>query len=123
MPETLLHTKLFIPPLRPNLVPRPHLIECLNQGLHLGHKLTLVSAPLGFGKTTLVSEWVYQWAKGGGLKDESEETSHPASLILRKWPGRPWTRKKTTPLAPIRSRIYRIEGTHSAGRFFDIKGR
>lgn len=58
MPETLLHTKLFIPPLRPNLVPRPQLIERLNQGLLLGHKLTLISAPAGFGKTTLVGEWV-----------------------------------------------------------------
>jgi ATP/maltotriose-dependent transcriptional regulator MalT len=43
---------------RPNLVPRPHLIEHLNQGHQLGHRLTLVSAPAGFGKTTLVSEWV-----------------------------------------------------------------
>ena len=58
MPETLLRTKLFVPPVRPNLVPRPQLIERLNQGLELGHKLSLVSAPAGFGKTTLVSEWV-----------------------------------------------------------------
>ena len=57
MPEILLQTKLFVPPLRPNLVPRPHLIERLNQGLQLGQKLTLVSVPAGFGKTTLVSEW------------------------------------------------------------------
>jgi len=56
--ETLLQTKLFIPRLRPNLVPRPRLIERIDQGLHLGHKLTLVSAPAGFGKTTLVSEWL-----------------------------------------------------------------
>jgi LuxR family maltose regulon positive regulatory protein len=58
MGETLLQTKLYIPPLRPNLVPRPRLIERLNQGLHLAHKLTLISAPAGFGKTTLVSEWL-----------------------------------------------------------------
>ena len=58
MPETVLRTKLFIPPLRPNLVPRPHLIDRLNQGLQAGHKLTLISAPAGFGKTTLVSEWL-----------------------------------------------------------------
>lgn len=58
VPETLLQTKLYIPPLRPNLVPRPQLIQRLNQGLQLGHKVTLVSAPAGFGKTTLVSEWV-----------------------------------------------------------------
>jgi predicted PurR-regulated permease PerM len=55
--EEFLQTKLYIPPLRPNLVPRPRLIERLNQGLQPGHKLTLISAPAGFGKTTLVSEW------------------------------------------------------------------
>ena len=52
----LLQTKLFIPPVRPELVSRPRLIERLNAGLH--RKLTLISAPAGFGKTTLVSEWV-----------------------------------------------------------------
>ena len=60
MLETLLRTKLFVPPLRPKLVPRPQLIERLNQGLQLGHKLTLVSAPAGFGKTTLISSWIRQ---------------------------------------------------------------
>ena len=54
--EQLLSTNLFIPPTRPELVPRPRLIERLNAGLH--RKLTLISAPAGFGKTTLVSEWV-----------------------------------------------------------------
>lgn len=57
MPQTLLGTKLFVPPTQPKLVPRPQLIEWLNQGLHLSHKLTLVSAPAGFGKTTCISEW------------------------------------------------------------------
>jgi LuxR family maltose regulon positive regulatory protein len=82
VPETLLQTKLYIPPLRPDLVPRPRLIEKLNQGLQQGKKLTLISAPAGFGKTTLVSEWVNQKAEGGGMKDESKETSHPSSFIL-----------------------------------------
>jgi len=53
----LLQTKFYVPPVRSNLVPRRHLIERLDEGLHLGHRLTLVSAPAGFGKTTLVSEW------------------------------------------------------------------
>lgn len=56
MSETLLSTKLFIPQTRPNFVRRTQLIDKLNSGLH--HKLTLVSAPAGFGKTTLVSEWI-----------------------------------------------------------------
>ncbi|MGB3700220.1 MAG: LuxR C-terminal-related transcriptional regulator [Anaerolineales bacterium] len=54
--EQLLTTKLFIPPTRPNLVPRPRLIKRLNQGLH--RKLALISAPAGFGKTTLVTDWL-----------------------------------------------------------------
>jgi LuxR family maltose regulon positive regulatory protein len=52
----LLATKLYIPHTRSNLVPRPRLIEKLNGGRY--GKLTLVSAPAGFGKTTLVSHWV-----------------------------------------------------------------
>jgi LuxR family maltose regulon positive regulatory protein len=54
----LLQTKLYIPPIRPEFVSRPRLIERLDAGLPAGRKLTLVSAPAGFGKTTLVSEWV-----------------------------------------------------------------
>ena len=64
MPETLLRTKLYKPQVRPSLVPRTHLVEKLTQGLQ--GKLTLVSAPAGYGKTTLVAE---------GL-------SHPAWLSL-----------------------------------------
>jgi LuxR family maltose regulon positive regulatory protein len=56
MTGSLLATKLYAPPLRPSLVPRPRLVERLNAGLD--RKLVLVSAPAGFGKTTLLSEWV-----------------------------------------------------------------
>ena len=56
----LLHTKLNVPPLQPSLVPRPHLIERLNQSLQLGHKLTLLPAPAGYGKSTLVVDWLSQ---------------------------------------------------------------
>src|SRR5215213_9706049 len=56
MPTPILATKLFIPPPRPKVVRRPRLIERLNEGLH--GKLTLISAPAGFGKTTLVSAWI-----------------------------------------------------------------
>src|SRR5437764_2777733 len=56
MSTPILATKLYIPRLRPNVVIRPRLIERLNEGLH--RKLTLIAAPAGFGKTTLISEWV-----------------------------------------------------------------
>ncbi len=55
----LLTTKLNIPELRPNLVPRPKLVALITTGWQSGHKLTLVSAPAGFGKTTLICEWVH----------------------------------------------------------------
>jgi LuxR family maltose regulon positive regulatory protein len=57
METPLLQTKLYIPPVRPEMVSRPRLIERLNAGLP--RKLTLVSAPAGFGKTTLLSEWIH----------------------------------------------------------------
>ncbi len=56
--EQLLSTKLYIPLTRPEFVHRPRLVEQLIQGLQ--RKLTLVSAPAGFGKTMLVSEWVHK---------------------------------------------------------------
>ena len=56
MLPTLLSTKFYIPRIRSTLVPRRRLIECLNTSLR--GKVTLLSAPAGFGKTTLVSEWV-----------------------------------------------------------------
>ncbi len=52
----LLATKLYIPAARPGLVPRPRLTERVSSGID--RKLTLISAPAGFGKTTLVAEWL-----------------------------------------------------------------
>ncbi len=57
MTPPLLQTKLYIPQLPSTIVARPRLIELLDQGMRQSHKLVLISAPAGFGKTTLVSEW------------------------------------------------------------------
>ena len=54
---SLLTTKLYVPPLRAQLIQRPRLVERLEEGLRQGHRLTLISAPAGFGKTTLVTDW------------------------------------------------------------------
>ena len=56
MSTPLLKTKLYIPPPYPGLVARQRLVEQLERGLQ--RKLTLVSAPAGFGKTTLLSQWI-----------------------------------------------------------------
>ena len=58
MAMPLLKTKLYIPPPHADLVSRPRLIERLDEGLRPGCKLILLSAPAGFGKTTLLSEWI-----------------------------------------------------------------
>jgi LuxR family transcriptional regulator, maltose regulon positive regulatory protein len=58
----LLKTKINVPPLRPRSVVRPRLLERLGDGLT--RPLTLVSAPAGFGKTTLVTSWLREMADG-----------------------------------------------------------
>ncbi len=69
----ILATKLYVPPFRPNVVLRPCLIDRLDEGLQ--SRLILVSAPAGFGKTTIVSEWA-----AGCSRLEPEV--HPAWLSL-----------------------------------------
>jgi LuxR family maltose regulon positive regulatory protein len=59
-PLHLLITKLTIPSLRPNLVPRPHLLAQLDAAIGQCQKLILLSAPAGFGKTTLLTAWLNQ---------------------------------------------------------------
>ena len=56
MSTPILATKLYIPRPRPNVVSRLRLLERLNEGLD--RKLTLLSSPAGFGKTTLISAWL-----------------------------------------------------------------
>jgi LuxR family maltose regulon positive regulatory protein len=63
--DSLLLTKLSVPTARPSLVARPRLAERLEEGLK--RKLTLVSAPAGFGKTTLLSVWVSERSGGRTL--------------------------------------------------------
>lgn len=60
MSEILLATKTHIPPLRSQLVNRQRLIHRLNDGLGQNNRLTLISAPAGFGKTTLINGWIRQ---------------------------------------------------------------
>jgi LuxR family transcriptional regulator, maltose regulon positive regulatory protein len=58
MSPSLLTTKLYIPATRSDAVPRPRLLELLDRGLAC--KLTLIAAPAGFGKTTLIADWLRQ---------------------------------------------------------------
>ena len=56
MAQPMIATKLYVPKLRPGLVARPRLRELLARGAE--SRLLLVSAPAGFGKTTLLAEWL-----------------------------------------------------------------
>ncbi len=58
MPIELLNTKLYIPPVRPDLVPRSRLFNQIVQAAT--NRLILVSAPAGYGKTTLISSWLLE---------------------------------------------------------------
>jgi len=72
----ILATKLYIPPPRNNAVLRSHLIERLNEGLR--RKLTLVSAPAGFGKTTLLSGWITSCQQPAAWLSLDEGDNDPA---------------------------------------------
>jgi LuxR family maltose regulon positive regulatory protein len=74
---TLIKTKLKRPRANGDLLARPHLINSLNEGLN--RKLTLISAPAGFGKTTLAVQWLSQLPAD---RPSSESVSLSAWLSL-----------------------------------------
>ena len=55
-PSSLMRTKLYPPRNRSDLISRARLIERLNEGL--SGNVTLLCAPAGFGKTTLLTQWL-----------------------------------------------------------------
>src|SRR5258707_11138532 len=79
MSTPILATKLYIPRLRPHVVSRPRLIERLNEGLH--RNLILISAPAGFGKTTLVSQWVEGIERPAAWLSLDEGENDPARFL------------------------------------------
>jgi LuxR family maltose regulon positive regulatory protein len=58
MSEHVISTKLFAPPARPGRIARRRLVDRLVAGLRQGQRLTLISAPAGFGKTSLAIDWI-----------------------------------------------------------------
>jgi LuxR family maltose regulon positive regulatory protein len=81
MAAPLLTTKLYIPPLRADLAPRPRLLGQLDDGLRQGRRLTLVSAPAGFGKTTLVAGWIYTLAREVAWLSLDEDDNDPVQFL------------------------------------------
>ena len=79
MSETLLQTKLYKPALRPLLVPRTRLLEKLDKGLP--GKVNLVSAPAGFGKSTLVAAWLEEVKRPFSWLSLDEEDNEPVRFF------------------------------------------
>jgi LuxR family maltose regulon positive regulatory protein len=75
LPASLLSTKFSIPPVRHERISRPRLLAWLDQATDF--RLVLISAPAGYGKTTLLSEWA-------------------AQQIDRMWRGWRWMKPTTT---------------------------
>jgi LuxR family maltose regulon positive regulatory protein len=77
--DSLLRTKLFVPPARAKLVGRPRLNEKLNAGLD--RSLILVSAPAGYGKTTLVSGWLRETGIASTWLSLDEDDNEPRRFL------------------------------------------
>src|SRR4051812_14302331 len=82
IPDGLLRTKLAPPRLHTAYVSRADLLARIDAGLT--RKLTLISTPAGFGKTTLLAEWIADWTKGQGSRTETIAPSlNPQPSVLR----------------------------------------
>ena len=79
MPDTLLTTKLHIPRSSRDLVPRPRLMESLDSALQ--GKLTIVSAPAGYGKTTALASWIDHSQIGTGWLSLDEADNDLARFL------------------------------------------
>lgn len=80
--ESILMTKLFVPILRPELIKRRHLIELMDDGFKIGTRLTLVSASAGYGKTTLVTEWLAEMGYPTSWFSIDDGDNDPARFFL-----------------------------------------
>lgn len=87
MASDLLQTKIRIPPTAHALVPRPRLVDLIEREI-ARHKLLLVSAPAGYGKTTLLSDWacssrlVVAWLS---LDDEDDDLKRFLRYLVAAW--------------------------------------
>src|SRR5947207_3356891 len=90
--DLLLATKLFLPHPQPESLPRQRLLDLLDRAI--AEDLTLVCAPAGFGKTTLLAEWARRrdspvgWLSlDGGDNDPARFWRHVLAAVDRARPG------------------------------------
>jgi LuxR family maltose regulon positive regulatory protein len=79
--STLLQTKLYAPPARPDLIDRTRLLASLEHALQPGCRCILVSAPAGFGKTTVVVQWLAQIDRPFSWLSLDENENNPARFF------------------------------------------
>ncbi|MDX2140877.1 MAG: LuxR C-terminal-related transcriptional regulator [Chloroflexota bacterium] len=77
----MLTTKLFVPQQRPQFILRQRLLTQLNDGLAQGKRLTLVSAPPGFGKTTLIAAWAAALERPQAWVSLDEDDNDPIQFL------------------------------------------
>jgi LuxR family maltose regulon positive regulatory protein len=106
MSDTLLVTKFYAPPARPNLVARRRLTLRLDDLLCPGRKLALLCAPAGFGKTTLLADWLTTMRRE--IRDVCLEASVPAGDPKPVAPGLAWLSLDTADNDPTRFWSYLI---------------
>lgn len=75
MPDNLLATKLHIPAIRPDTLNRPRLVDALDNAVNAS--LTLIAAPAGFGKSTLVAGWLAQGSHSAAWLSLDERDNDP----------------------------------------------
>lgn len=109
MSHRLLATKFHIPPGKAGLVPRPRLHALLDAGLQEGRRLTVVSAPAGYGKTTLVAEWL------------SSIAPQPASAGGGDGPGVSWLSLEDVDNDPLRFLRYFLAAFRPAGQTIGVQ--
>jgi LuxR family maltose regulon positive regulatory protein len=78
----VLATKLYLPSPPPKVVTRSRLIDRLSEGLSAGRKLSLISAPAGFGKSTLVSEWITSRSQSTAWLSLDENDNDPTRFLI-----------------------------------------
>ena len=100
--DILLDSKTNPPGLRSNLVSRPRLLDQLENGLAAGREVTLISAPAGFGKTTLLAEWAGRTARPVSWLALEESENDPA-LFMRYLVES--IRKSAASLSPVLSQL------------------
>ena len=125
VPTPVLATKLFPPTPRSELVARPGLAEQLDGTLLRGHRLTLISAPAGFGKSTLLSDWAARRADADvavAWLSLDEGDNALSRFLAHLWAALPasgstWTPRRWMPWcrAPVR-------GAHRGGQRARTRG-